>query len=80
MSRQDREEDRFPQGQGAVIYGKDGCPHTLRARQALPRARFVDVLADPQMLAEMLALSGGVRRIPVVRRGDAVEIGFLRGA
>lgn len=72
------------QGEGARIYGKKDCPHTKRARVALPRARFVDVLADPVALEEMLRLSGGVRRIPVIvrsgERGDAVEIGFKRGA
>jgi len=62
------------------IYGKDGCPHTRRAREALPGAVFLDVLADPLLLAEMLRLSGGVRRVPVIVRGDAVEIGFKRGA
>lgn len=72
------------QGEGARIYGKEGCPHTMRARAALPCALFVDVLADPAALEEMLRLSGGVRRVPVIvhgdGRGDAVEIGFKRGA
>lgn len=72
------------QGQGARIYGKQGCPHTQRARAALPRARFVDVLADPAALSEMLRLSGGARRVPVIVRsgehGDVVQIGFKRGA
>lgn len=67
-------------GAGARIYGKDGCPHTRRARAALPEARFIDVLADPLLLEEMLRLSGGVRRIPVIVRKDSVEIGFQRGA
>lgn len=68
------------QGLGARIYGKEGCPHTRRARAALPRAAFLDVLADPAALEEMLALSGGVRRVPVIVRGGAVEVGFKRGA
>ncbi len=62
------------------IYGKEDCPHTARAREALPGAEFLDVLADPLLLAEMLRHSGGVRRIPVIVRGDEVEIGFKRGA
>jgi len=62
------------------IYGKEGCPHTARAREALPGAEFLDVLANPLLLAEMLRHSGGVRRIPVLVRGDAVEVGFKRGA
>ena len=67
-------------GTGAVIYGREGCPHTARARKGLPRARFIDVTADPAALEEMLRLSGGVRRIPVIVRGEMVEIGFRRGA
>lgn len=63
-----------------LIYGKEGCPHTRRAREALPGAVFVDVLSDPRLLDEMLKLTGGVRRIPVIKRGDAIEIGFQRGA
>jgi len=62
------------------IYGKENCPHTKRARAALPAAQFVDVLADAQALAEMLRLSGGVRRVPVIVNGQSVEIGFKRGA
>lgn len=76
------------QGEGARIFGKESCPHTRRARAALPRAQFVDVLADPAALAEMLRLSDGVRRIPVIVRParpgepaeESVAIGFQRGA
>ena len=67
-----------------LIYGKQGCPHTNRARAALPLARFIDVLAEPAALEEMLHLSGGVRRVPVIVRGPAgagtVEVGFRRGS
>lgn len=67
-------------GEGALIYGKEACPHTRRARAALPRAQFVDVLADPAALTEMLRLSGGVRRIPVIASGNAATVGFQRGS
>lgn len=72
-------------GAGVLIYGKQGCPHTDRARAALPLARFIDVLAAPEALEDMLRLSGGQRRIPVIVRpaddgGETVEIGFRRGA
>jgi len=73
-------------GTGVLIYGKQGCPHTDRARAALPLARFIDVLADPAALEEMLRLSGGVRRVPVLvwPTGDGgtptVETGFRRGS
>ena len=64
-----------------VIYGKEHCPHTRRAREAMPGAVFVDVLADPQKLDEMLRHSEGVRRVPViVYDGERTEIGFRRGS
>lgn len=69
-----------------LIYGKGGCPHTRRALEAMPDARFVDVLLDADALDEMLRLTGGVRRVPVVVRpaadgpGSSVEIGYRRGA
>lgn len=75
-----REPLDFGQGQGALIYGKAGCPHTRRARLALPLAQFVDVLAEPAALEEMLRLSGGLRRIPVIAQGGLVSVGFKRGA
>ncbi|GAB6124696.1 hypothetical protein JCM14124_04020 [Humidesulfovibrio idahonensis] len=78
--RQAEETPAPDQGEGARIYGKETCPHTKRARAALPRARFIDVLDDPAALEEMLRLSGGVRRIPVIVRGGEVAIGYKRGA
>ncbi len=62
------------------IYGREGCPHTRRARDAWPEAEFLDVLANPLLLDEMLRLTGGARRIPVIVRSGAVEIGFKRGS
>lgn len=67
-------------GEGAIIYGREGCPHTNRARRELPRARFIDVVADPVQLDEMLRLSGGARRIPVIVRGKEVSVGYRRGS
>lgn len=67
-----------------LIYGKGGCPHTRRALEAMPGALFVDVLHDAEALDEMLRLTGGIRRVPVVVRpaadGPTVEIGYRRGA
>ena len=62
------------------IYGKPGCPHTQRARNAMPDHEFVDVQSDPEKLAEMLKLTGGVRRIPVIVENGRVCVGFKRGA
>lgn len=63
-----------------VIYGKQGCPHTRRALEAHPGARFVDVLLSPADLDEMLRLSGGVRRVPVIVRDGEATVGYNRGS
>ncbi|XXJ19260.1 UXX-star selenoprotein family 1 [Desulfovibrio caledoniensis] len=63
-----------------VIYGKSTCPHTKRALAAHPEARFVDILASEENLKEMLRLSDGQRRIPVVVVDGEVCVGFNRGS
>jgi len=67
----------------ATIYGKPTCPFTRRARETYAakgyEVDFVDVQADPSRLEDMLRLSGGRRRIPVILDGDEVTIG-LRGS
>lgn len=63
-----------------IIYGKSTCPHTRRALDAYPQARFIDVLLSPADLDEMMRLSGGQRRIPVIVRNGEVEIGYRRGS
>jgi len=37
---------------------------------------FLDVVSDKTKLAEMLQLSGGVRKVPVIVEGDKITIGF----
>ncbi|MBW1917357.1 MAG: hypothetical protein JRI57_04970 [Deltaproteobacteria bacterium] len=37
---------------------------------------YLDVIQDSQALTEMLTLTGGKRRVPVVVQGDQVTIGF----
>ena len=63
-----------------IIYGKTTCPHTKRARDAHPEARFVDVLASQDNLNEMLKHSDGQLKIPVIVQDGQVTIGFNRGA
>ncbi|EGB13257.1 glutaredoxin [Pseudodesulfovibrio mercurii] len=63
-----------------VIYGKPTCPHTKRALAAHPEARFVDVLASEANMEEMLKLSGGQRRIPVIVEDGHACVGFKRGS
>jgi glutaredoxin 3 len=47
------------------VYGKSG-----------KSVRYIDVLADPANLDEMLRLSGGNRRIPVIVEQGKVHIGL----
>lgn len=60
-----------------IIYGTDTCPFCVQARAAYKdRAVFINVDKDPEKLKEMLALSGGIRQVPVIIEGDKVTIGF----
>ncbi|MES9994973.1 UXX-star (seleno)protein family 1 [Desulfovibrio aminophilus] len=60
-----------------IIYGREKCPFTRRAREAYGRkAEFRDVETDPANLKEMLSLGQGSRRIPLIVRDGVPEIGF----
>lgn len=60
-----------------VIYGRGKCPFTRRAREHYgTAAEFRDVQADPALLREMLELTGGSRRIPVIVANGVVSVGF----
>jgi hypothetical protein len=41
---------------------------------------FFDVTQHPDKLAEMLTLSDGARRVPVIVRGQTVTVGYNRGS
>jgi len=62
------------------IYGKVGWPYTDRARAAYRSAIFIDVKKDAEKLSEMLKLTGGQRRVPVIVDGTQVTIGYNRGS
>lgn len=60
-----------------VIYGRAGCPFTDKAISAYgKRAKYFDVQSDSQKLQEMLKLSDGVRKVPVIVEGGNVTIGY----
>ena len=63
-----------------LIYGKDACPYTTAAREDHAKRKiafeYVNVLADPAKLKEMLKHSKGVRKVPVIVDGASVTIGF----
>ena len=65
---------------GIVIYGRDACPFTRAALEAYRKharqVSYVNVAKNPAKLEEMLTLSGGYRKVPVIVDGDTVTIGY----
>ena len=64
-----------------LIYGKENCPYTQRARNDYEARQvtfeYIDVKKNRADLDRMLEVSGGVRRVPViVEEGGKVTIGF----
>jgi len=60
-----------------IIYGTDTCPFCNQARIAYgDRAVFINVENDPEKFNEMLTLSGGKRKVPVIVEGNKVSVGF----
>ncbi|VFQ42991.1 UXX-star selenoprotein family 1 [Desulfoluna butyratoxydans] len=66
--------------QSVTIYGKDKCPFTRAAVDALKEQGnevvYIDVLKSPEMMDKMLALSGGGRKIPVIDTDGEVSVGW----
>lgn len=62
------------------IYGKDTCPFTTAARDALAKSgkdiEYINVLANIGDLEEMLKYSNGQRRVPIIVEGENVSVGF----
>jgi len=59
-----------------VIYGKAGWPYTSQAREAFKDHDYVDVKLDSGKMEEMLKLSKGQRKVPVIVQGGDVTVGF----
>ena len=63
-----------------TVYGKDSCPYAVKACEVYGRRNvdftYFDVSKDHAALGEMLALTGGDRRVPVIVQGKEVKIGF----
>lgn len=66
--------------QSVTIYGKETCPFTRAAIDALNEKGddviYIDVLKSPEMLDEMLRLSGGERKVPVIVADGTITIGW----
>ena len=63
-----------------IIYGKAGWPYTTRARDAYSEHTYHDVKSDPDKMEEMLKLSSGKRRVPVIVEGGKVSVGYNNGS
>ncbi|VVS92230.1 UXX-star selenoprotein family 1 [Desulfoluna spongiiphila] len=66
--------------QSVTIYGKDKCPFTRAAVDALrekgDEVVYIDVLKSEEMMDKMLSISGGGRKIPVIVAGGEVSVGW----
>ena len=62
--------------QDIIIYGEAGWPYTEKARSVYTVAQYFDVKQDHEKLDEMLQLSKGVRKVPVIVEGEKVAIGY----
>jgi glutaredoxin 3 len=67
-----------------IVFGKDDCPYTARARAALAAEHkhvdYRDVAKNPAHLVEMLALTGGRREVPVIVERGKVTVGYGGGS
>jgi hypothetical protein len=59
-----------------IIYGVEGCSHTLAARKDHPGHIFYDVRKDPKRMKELESLTGGKHRWPVLVKGNQVIMGY----
>lgn len=63
-----------------LIFGKDSCPYTSRARSDYTGRNipfdYIDVLKDSASMQRMLKFSDGKRVVPVIVDGKNVTIGF----
>jgi glutaredoxin len=61
-----------------TLYTRDSCPHCAGQRAAIVAAgdRVVEVNLshEPQAITELLKLTGGRRIVPVLVRGDRIEV------
>ena len=66
--------------QSVTIYGKDKCPFTRAAVDALKQRGdevvYIDVLKSQELMDEMLSHSGGGRLIPVIVTNGEVSVGW----
>ncbi len=68
----------MPAAPPVVLYTRTGCPWCDRKRAELVARgvpfREIDVAARPEVIAELLKLTGGRRLVPVVVEGARIEV------
>jgi len=66
--------------QSVTIYGKDKCPFTRAAVDALKEKGeevvYIDVQKSQEMMDKMLSISDGGRKIPVIVTDGVVSVGW----
>ena len=66
--------------QSVTIYGKDKCPFTRSAVDALKEKGeevvYIDVQKSQEMMDKMLSISDGGRKIPVIVTDGVVSVGW----
>lgn len=67
-----------------VVYGKDDCPYTTKARKDLEgkgfQVEYRNVRQNAEHLEEMLGHTKGGREVPVVVENGRVTIGWGGGS
>jgi len=67
-----------------VLYTRTGCPWCDRKRAELVARgvpfREIDVAARPEVIPELLKLTGGRRLVPVVVEGARIEVALDGGS
>jgi len=62
------------------IYGKSNCPYTTAARQDFAKrgykVEYIDLVQQSGRLPEMLKLTPGQRRVPVIDERGKITVGF----
>lgn len=66
-----------------TIYTKPGCPYCAGAKESFDQKGIdyteISVPGNSAALEQMLQLTKGVRKVPIIVEGDKVTIGFNGG-
>lgn len=67
-----------------TVYIKDNCPHCAALRRDLDHSGYhydvVDIGTSPEVVAELLKLTGGKRVVPVLVDGVTIKVAPTGGS